>query len=378
MDKELVYKIDVQGFNKLFSCFQEDGYTIVGPTIKDQAIVYEELNTITDLPIGWTDEQSPGVYRLKKRDDQAYFGYHAGPHSWKKYLFPPRRKLWDAARDQEKITFEEGFTEPKKVVFFGVRACELEAILIQDKVFIEGEHVDPYYKRQRDHTLIIAVNCTESASTCFCQSMNTGPKAKRGFDLSLTEVINENDHYFVVQLGTEKGAAFLKEVSQTLCEDQEVVAANEGIENAQQQMVEGLGIDTTKINELFYKNMEHSRWDDVAKRCLSCANCTLACPTCFCSNTEDVTDLTGNHTERWKTWDSCFHLDHSYIHGGAIHPSTRSRYRQWLVHKLGSWIDQFGTSGCVGCGRCITWCPVGIDIREEVAAIRLKEQSEDE
>jgi len=377
MENDHIYRIDIKDLNDLFSAFQEDGYTVVGPKIKDQAIVYEELDSIDDLPIGWTDDQQPGTYRIKRRNDKALFGYNVGPHSWKKYLFPPRRKLWEAKRDKESITFAPESTEAKKIAFLGIRSCEIEAIFIQDKVFIEGKFVDTFYKNQRDNTLIIAVNCTQAAPTCFCASMNTGPEAKRGFDLSLTEIINEKDHYFVVAIGSEKGKSLIGKIKPPPCEQDDITAANEGIDRARKQMDQGLGIDNTDINNLLYRNMENPRWDEVAKRCLSCANCTLVCPTCFCSNTEDITDLTGDHTERWKTWDSCFNQDHSYLYGGAVRDSTKSRYRQWLTHKLGSWIDQFGTSGCVGCGRCVTWCPVGIDLREEVAAIRLKDEREE-
>ena len=136
----------------------------------------------------------------------------------------------------------------------------------------------------------------------------------------------------------------------------------------------GRTLDTKGIKELLYRNYENPRWDDVAKRCLTCGNCTLVCPTCFCTTVEDVTDLTGEHVERWRKLDSCFTMDFSYIHGGSIRSSPRARYRQWMTHKLATWIDQFGTSGCVGCGRCITWCPVGIDITEEAAAIRQSEE----
>jgi formate hydrogenlyase subunit 6/NADH:ubiquinone oxidoreductase subunit I len=132
----------------------------------------------------------------------------------------------------------------------------------------------------------------------------------------------------------------------------------------------GRSLNTIGIKDLLYRNAEHPRWDEVATRCLSCANCTMVCPTCFCTTVEDVTDLTGEHAERWRKWDSCFTMDFSYIHGGSVRPSVKARYRQWLTHKLASWIDQFGVSGCVGCGRCITWCPAGIDITEEVRAIR--------
>jgi ferredoxin len=128
-------------------------------------------------------------------------------------------------------------------------------------------------------------------------------------------------------------------------------------------------VRTEGIRELLAATLDHPRWDDVASRCLTCTNCTLVCPTCFCSTVEDVTDLTGRTAERWRRWDSCFTLGHSYLHGGSVRSTARDRYRQWLTHKLGTWIDQFGHSGCVGCGRCITWCPVGIDITEEVAAL---------
>jgi Fe-S-cluster-containing hydrogenase component 2 len=129
-------------------------------------------------------------------------------------------------------------------------------------------------------------------------------------------------------------------------------------------------MDTTGIRDLLYTNFDHPRWDNVAQRCLTCANCTMVCPTCFCTTVEDVSDVTGSHAERWRKWDSCFSQNFSYIHGGSVRSSAKSRYRQWMTHKLASWIDQFGSSGCVGCGRCITWCPVGIDITEEVRAIR--------
>jgi ferredoxin len=129
-------------------------------------------------------------------------------------------------------------------------------------------------------------------------------------------------------------------------------------------------LDTENIRDLLFDNLEHPRWKEVADRCLSCANCTLVCPTCFCSSVTEVTDLTGDAVSRERQWASCFTLEHSQMHGANARPTTASRYRQWLTHKLAGWIDQFGTSGCTGCGRCITWCPVGIDITEEVAAIR--------
>jgi len=198
--------------------------------------------------------------------------------------------------------------------------------------------------------------------------MHTGPKATFGFDLALTEVLTGERHYFVVEVATERGTEVLQDVPHRDASEEEQQAAEAAVARAAAQM--GRTLDTTNIKDLLYRNYEHPRWDEVANRCLTCGNCTMVCPTCFCTTVEDTTDLTGEHAERWRKWDSCFTLDFSYIHGGSVRASPKSRYRQWLTHKLATWIDQFGTSGCVGCGRCITWCPVAIDITEEVRAIR--------
>jgi formate hydrogenlyase subunit 6/NADH:ubiquinone oxidoreductase subunit I len=192
--------------------------------------------------------------------------------------------------------------------------------------------------------------------------------ARAGYDLALTEILENGRHQFLVESGSERGREVADELPGQAATDDDKAAAGRMVDNAVRQM--GRTMDTTGIKELLYRNMEHPRWEDVASRCLSCANCTMVCPTCFCSTVEEVTDLTGDHTERWRRWDSCFTADHSYIHGGSVRPTTLHRYRQWMTHKLATWIDQFQTSGCVGCGRCITWCPVAIDITEEVRAIR--------
>ena len=257
-----------------------------------------------------------------------------------------------------------------------MRSCELHAIAIQDKVFLEGDYVDPAYKARRENLLIIAVNCGQAGNTCFCVSMNTGPEAKAGFDLVLTEVIDDDQHFFVIEAGSDKGVKLLKTLPLARTEEKENIAVQETIDRAVGQM--GRALNTEGIQSLLQDNADHPRWNDVAQRCLSCANCTMACPTCFCSTVEDVTDLSGDNAERWKNWDSCFNLDFTYIHGGHARHSFKSRYRQWMTHKLSTWHDQFDTSGCVGCGRCITWCPEGIDITEETAAIRKTPKSQEE
>jgi ferredoxin len=177
----------------------------------------------------------------------------------------------------------------------------------------------------------------------------------------------------LVEVGTELGAEVLREVSHREAREEEKATAESVIARCSVQM--GRSLDTTEIKELLYRNYEHPRWDDVAGRCLTCGNCTMVCPTCFCTTVEDFTDLSGEHAERRRRMDVCFTMDFSYIHGGSIRSSAKARYRQWMTHKLATWIDQFCVSGCVGCGRCITWCPVAIDITEEARVIRESELS---
>ena len=357
----------------LLDVLSKGGYRVLGPTVRDQAVVYDDLTSLADAPAGWTDEQNGGTYRLKKGTDGALFGYVHGPTSWKKFLHPAVVRLWRAKTGGNGFQAEEGPEEAGKFAFIGVRSCELHAIAVQDKVFLDGKYSDPVYKARRQNNFIVAVNCGHAGGTCFCASMKTGPKATSGFDLALTEVLEAKRHYFVVEVGTKQGAEVLAKLPHKAASAEEKAKAEGIVAKAARQM--GRTMDTKGIKELLYRNYENPRWDDVAKRCLSCGNCTLVCPTCFCTTVEDETDLTGEHVERWRKLDSCFTMDFSYIHGGSIRSSARARYRQWMTHKIATWIDQFGTSGCVGCGRCITWCPVGIDITEEAAAIRQSEKS---
>ena len=358
----------------LFTVLQKRGYQLVGPTIRDGAIAYDELNSTADLPVGWTDEQDAGHYRLARRKDAAYFGYVVGPHSWKKFLYPPVLSLWKANLHKGEMVISSETSETPKYALIGVRSCELHAIAIQDKIFLQGKYTDPVYKARREKAFIVAVNCVTTGGTCFCVSMKTGPKATSGFDLALTEVIDGKCHYFVGESGSAVGAEVLSELAKQQATAEEQQAAKDLMEEAARKM--GRQLDTTGIYELLYRNIECARWENVAGRCLTCTNCTMVCPTCFCMTVVDTTDLTGHNAERTRRWDSCFTLDFSYIHGGSIRNSPKSRYRQWMTHKLAAWQDQFGTSGCVGCGRCITWCPVGIDITEEARAIRAGDKSD--
>jgi ferredoxin len=357
--------LDLVALDGLIVALLDRGYAVVGPTVQSRSIVYAEIRSAAELPVGWVDAQEGGAYRLERRDDEAVFGHNHGHDSLKSFLFPPRVQVWHGQRD----AVEQRDEPPaKRYAFLGVRSCDLHAVAIQDRVFIGDQHVEADYERRRRDAFFVAVNCGEAGGTCFCTSMGTGPRANGGFDLALTELLDGDGHRFLVEVGSDRGAEVLAGLPTRAPSEAEPALADAITQRTAASM--GRELDTVGIKELLYGNLDNPRWDDVADRCLTCGNCTMVCPTCFCATVEDTTDLAGQETDRVREWDSCFTLEHSYIHGGSVRRSGKARYRQWMTHKLASWIDQFGSSGCVGCGRCITWCPVAIDITEETAAIR--------
>ncbi len=361
----------------LIDGLRTQGYETMGPRLERGTIVYGPITSGSDLPAGFRDEQEGGHYRLVPSDPsgleaESFFRYVVGPYSWKRLLFPPRQRLWRARRSDGGFALEPAETRPHPYAFIGVRACELAALAVQDRVFSQGDFADSGYRSQREQTFLIAVNCTRAGGTCFCASMHTGPRARGGFDLCLTELLDESGHRFLVEVGSEPGRKLMEQVSYRRARPDEIEQGRQAVEDAVGSMGRQMRSDA---GDILRRNQEHPRWVDVANRCLSCANCTMVCPTCFCSTVEDVTSLDGAESERRRQWDSCFNLEFSYVHGGPVRREAAARYRQWITHKLTYWHEQFGTSGCTGCGRCITWCPVGIDITAEVAAIRDSERA---
>ena len=387
-------------FNEFLQHLQQQGYEILGPTIVDGAIIYGLIRNINDLPQGWTDEQAPGQYRLHRRQDDFLFGYVVGPHSWKKYLFPSRLRLWEIHKEQTQYRVEVHQEAVAKRAFLGMRGCELHALQVQDRVFLDrnGQVVDPHYESVRASTLLIGVECTTVGANCFCTSMGTGPAIRKS--VQVTNQPHESKHHkaprqalpmaqstssdvttwvdivltevadgFIVRIETELGGQVLQVMNLDPATPDQVNSGRGAVEHAANQISKHL--DATHVQHVLQRNLEHPRWDDVATRCLGCTNCTMVCPTCFCVSVEEVTDLSLQTSARERVWDSCFNPDFAYVHGGNFRPHLSARYRQWLTHKFSTWWDQFEISGCVGCGRCITWCPVGIDVTEEIKAIRM-------
>jgi len=361
------HKLTIDNLNKLIGVLRDRGYEVIGPLIRDHAIAFGPVSSVDDFPAGWTADTEAGHYRLQPRADGAIFGYWVSPVSLKQYVHPPQQRLVKIEKQNGSLHIVPETPAAVKRAFIGVRSCDLAALHVLDRVLLHDRFVDDTYAANRRDMIVVAVNCTESAPTCFCASLGTGPKAQSGFDIALTERCGDAESEFLAEAGTETGAELLREAGAG-------AAPQEWLRQAQRACGQAASAQKRRVDagiarQVADAQFENRRWDETGKRCLACANCTMSCPTCFCVNAEDRSDLSGAGAERWRTWDSCFTQSFSYIHGGSVRLSVKSRYRQWLSHKLARWQDQFETPGCVGCGRCITWCPVGIDLTAEYNAL---------
>ena len=351
-------------FQALLDVLHGCGYRCIGPQVRDGAIVYDALSTCRELPQGVRDLQSAGSYRLERTSGLRYFGWANGPQALKPMVFAPEETLWRVQRaDDGALRFSASRPSFANLAVIGVRACDLAALALLDRHFLGTAVADPCYAARRSGMFLVAVHCSDPSGSCFCASTGDGPQASGGFDLALSEL----DEGFIVETGSARGADTVAGLGLEPVTASQRDAAARQIDTARARQRRGL--PSRDLRAVLVSNPEHPRWEEVAQRCLACGNCTSVCPTCFCHASCDSMALDGSEGAHARIWDSCFTAGHSQIHGLTVRPDTRTRYRQWLTHKLGSWHEQFGRSGCVGCGRCISWCPAGIDITEEAAAI---------
>ncbi|RMG35539.1 MAG: sulfite reductase subunit A [Gammaproteobacteria bacterium] len=351
------------GLQRLIDRLRNQFQQVLGPQVCDGAIVYGPLQRLQQLPIGQGDRQAPGSYRLEAAGGERCFAWANGPQALKPLLFTPEQPVWRSVRNADgQLEFLPMPAEPESLAVIGVRACDLAALALQDAHFL-GDPADPWYVARREGLFLVAVHCTHPADTCFCASTGDGPTCCDGFDLALHEL----DEGFIIEAGSKEGATVLADLA-TLPVSREHWTA------AQAQQAEAARTQRRHLrpaHELACLSdaLMHSHWAEVGRRCLSCGNCTAVCPSCFCHRHEERPAIDGVHSAHVRSWDSCFTAAHSALHGRPVRADTAQRYRQWLIHKLCTWQDQYGRIGCVGCGRCISWCPVGIDLTAEAETV---------
>jgi formate hydrogenlyase subunit 6/NADH:ubiquinone oxidoreductase subunit I len=353
--------IQKEELNLLLDTLKNQGYQTVGPHIKHQVLQYGPIQSLADLPQGYISVQDNGRYRLEQGGHNRYFCITHGAQSWKQFIFPARKELFRLEKDNGHWERTNAEAEHPSYALIGVRPCDLSAINILDDVLIREDFYDPDYSARRSRLFILAADCLTPSGTCFCASMGTGPAAKTGFDLKLTEL----EDVFLIKIGSDIGLAIMNEIKWEPAGAFHQKAAQQGLEKAAQMM--GRKVEAVDaLPDVLLNQLDSPLWSEVGSRCMSCTSCTQVCPTCFCWDAVDNTDITGKNTSRDLVWDSCFNLAYSAQAGGNTRPTVRARYRQWLTHKFGYWKHQFGSLGCVGCGRCITWCPAEIDVTAEI------------
>jgi ferredoxin len=305
--------------------------------------------------------QKPGYYRLEASAGERLFDWNHGAQGLKPLCFAPHEVLW--VEQNNPLSFTAQLPDVKPTAVVGVRACDLSALAIQDRHFMHAAGADPYYRQRREQLLLIGVDCAHSAESCFCASTGDGPSVSQGYDIGLSEL----DEGFLLWPANDKGKAVLERVSLSDAHTEQLTQMRDQSQQAARQQQRKL----SKPDELMrlYQRLEHAHWQQLADRCLGCGNCTAVCPTCFCYDTRHEVSLDGGSAQNVRQWDSCFSANHSSMGGFKVRADILSRYRQWLTHKLAGWQEQQGRTGCTGCGRCITWCPVGIDLTKETETI---------
>jgi len=352
---------------RLISLLAEQGYEVLGPRKEGPAIRWGPLQSLDELPLGLSVQASPGHYRTGEDTANSRFAWGPAPDSVKRWLHVSSASIAEVRKDNGAFRILHAEPARTRFAFFGMRPCDVAALERLDRVLMEDRYIDEHYAARRRESVFIVANCTYSLDTCFCAAMECGPRAASGYDLALTEVAEEDGCAYLAEAASAKGLEWLHALGAPRAEAAFVAAGREACRRAAQAQTRT--VDWRAAPQALLRAFDHPRWEETAKRCLACTACTLSCPTCFCVNTLESTSIDLSSGERRRVWDSCFTQSFTYIHGGSVRTSVKSRYRQWLSHKLAWWQQQFGTAGCTGCGRCITWCPAGIDITEEYAAV---------
>ena len=305
-------------------------------------------------------EDNSFYFRRISSGDQAILDYNNSSIPPKEVLFPRSEKLFCYCGEAGGVQLADQIDEAKKVVF-GIRPCDAKSFLLLDKVFNGDQYVDPYYLNRRNNTVLVGLGCNQPAATCFCAALGGGPFYQEGLDILLTDI---GDQYLVEVL-TERGGELLSEMDLPAAGQEAQDTARAVKESAACSSIVDLGGLKYRLDVNFYDPI----WATLAEKCLGCAACTYSCPTCHCFDIVD--EVAGKEGCRLRNWDACMFPQFT-LHGSGHNPrpSGKERFRQRVMHKFKYFVDNYGATACVGCGRCIVNCPVNLDIRQVIEQIR--------
>ncbi len=266
-----------------------------------------------------------------------------------KALFQPQSEPLFEFRDGKFVSLL-GEIQPR--IIFGIRPCDVHALQLLDTVFNAEGAQDPYWLAKREKTTIITLGCEQPCSTCFCTSVGGSPFDRRGSDLLLTDM---GDHYALEAI-TDRGKALVQSMPSASADQTDDV--NKVQSKAEASLPKTF--DSTGIRDKLYQLFSSNYWEKMQQSCLGCGVCTYLCPTCFCFDIVDEKQ----RSQRVRNWDTCmFRVYTQEASGHNPRPTKLERTRQRIMHKYAYWLDNINEIGCTGCGRCVRYCPVNLDIR---------------
>ena len=339
-DTRLLKKERLEGFLEglLQDCL------VFGPVKKDDLLLLDRIESTKDLVLGQGNTMN----------------------SVKDALFPQTERFFAYRHGEKGVEIDRPSAEERSLVLFGVRPCDAQGLLLLDRVF-GGARPDPYYCNKRDKTVIIGMACKTPDPACFCLALGGGPCSIKGSDLLLIDI---GDQY-LVKAGTPKGMAFFQDKAFEDADDK-IIAKASLVESEAEESMNREALGQIGVGKALEKRLEtlfnDPIWDGITESCLGCGVCTYLCPTCHCFDILDESAQSAG--ERIRVWDSCqFPLFTRQASGFNPRPSSRERFRQRIMHKFCYLPKNENLPGCVGCGRCVTKCPVNLDIREVIQKI---------
>jgi len=331
------FVIEKRDIDELLRSFMKE-YIIFAPVKKKHGVSFQKIDDEKKLCLSYTTTITPP----------------------KKVLYPYKEKLFSFDLSKSEF-FAERFDG--KIILFGIHPCDVNAILQLDEFFLNSME-DAYYTVRRKNLIIFAINCNHAGENCFCSSLGTGPFLERGYDLLLTDIGKK----YLLEVGSDEGKSLIHEKKFREATDDEIEMKMEIERKAIQEFKKFIDIDN--LNKIIKEKYTDMIWEEIAEKgtdtsfpCLSCASCSLVCPTCYCYEVFDYIDISLEKGSRYRELDSCQLLEYAEVAGGNFRQGRKERLRHWMICKFG-----FAAAGevsrCVGCGRCIEACPAGIDITE--------------